>query len=533
MSERLRTDALFALLALVLSALAFGSQLGGDFVWDDAHLVRDNASLRSLGGLYDNFRYDTFRASGQAPGQFYRPVQMASFWLQYQLGARDVAAYRVLNIALSIACAYLLFRLLLRLSLRAPIALPCALLLAVHPVITEPVAVLVGRQETLGLGFMLAALLLWPKPDNAQPMRGIVLASLALGLGFLAKESYAVGVFLIALLEIGVQEQRSTRALARLALPVLGVGLLIGLRAWLGVHSGSSESARSLLELTHTLISLIAYYGGLIITLSDGETFSPYEAIGTPGFVIGLVLLLAFTLGALLAWWRAREQRAVWAAVCFGNAWFLLGIAPLILVVPVLGMHQNRYAYCALAGFIIALAGSFELLARTLEKRAQESKLAARAALASAGLVLLMCAAGTRLESTEFADNLTLYSSNVARNPHNGYALYHLATAVGERDGCTRALPLYRSATQYAVNYSRAWNNLTGCLIELGRYREALEPARRALELSPSASSHYHLGAALLGSGQRAAGLDELTRALAINPQHRGSRLLLAQIQGQ
>ena len=103
------------LLAVGLLTLSFGAQVGGAFVWDDAWFVERNPSLHGLAGLLDNFRLDFYHAAGQAPGQFYRPLMMATVWLQSVLGASSVAPYRLFNFVLHLACATLLLCLLLRL----------------------------------------------------------------------------------------------------------------------------------------------------------------------------------------------------------------------------------------------------------------------------------------------------------------------------------------------------------------------------------------------------------------------------------
>ena len=50
-TREVRSIGLTLALALVLVTLVFGPHLGGQFVWDDAFLVRDNAALSRPEGL--------------------------------------------------------------------------------------------------------------------------------------------------------------------------------------------------------------------------------------------------------------------------------------------------------------------------------------------------------------------------------------------------------------------------------------------------------------------------------------------------
>jgi tetratricopeptide (TPR) repeat protein len=146
-------------------------------------------------------------------------------------------------------------------------------------------------------------------------------------------------------------------------------------------------------------------------------------------------------------------------------------------------------------------------------------------------VILPLCTLRTRVEAQAWRDNRTLYGSDVAREPHNGIALYHYGTSVVAERGCRDALPYFVEATRQEPDYARAWTNVTGCLLGLGRYEEALVPAQRALALRPrAASSYFNLGLALLRTGQPARARISLSKALEIDPRHEKARAALREI---
>jgi tetratricopeptide (TPR) repeat protein len=530
MGGRTREALGFIALSTLLAALSFGSQLDGEFVWDDAYIVRDNPSLHGFSGLLTNFREDTWRAAGMAPGQFYRPLLATSYWIQAQLGAQSVWPYRLVNIALQLLCGYLLFRLLRRFEVRSSIAAFAGLLFVVHPVVTEPVMWLAGRQEPLALAFTLAAIELWPEPERVHPWRSALVASTFALCALLTKEGYGIAPVLILLTQLAWQRGRLSKAAwARLVLPFGAVALGALLRISLGIATKSAQLNAALPTHLRVLSTLFAYYGKLIFTLDNGATFAPFEPLPAEWAwsLLGALVLLGAWL--LVSWWRSPVRAPLRAGPWIGLLWSALAFAPLVLVVPVLGMHQNRYAYFAFVGVMLVLACLGEQLARGLK---HHRALATTRVLWAAPIVLLVLATlRTRVEAATWRDNASLYGSDLVRDPHNGYALYHFGHSVYQQEGCAEALPFFIRATREAPRFVRAWNNTAGCLIELGRYSEALEPARRALELSPhTAGTHYHVGVALIGSGELAQGRHELLRALQIQPDHEKARAFLAQV---
>ena len=535
MNER-RETWIFLAVGAALCALTFGSQLGGSFVWDDATIIRDNASLHSWSGLWRNFTMDAWSAAGQARGQFYRPLAILTFWLQARLGSVSVESYRIVNIALHLAASFAFLRFLRRFAISPRIALGACFLFLVHPAVTEPVMFISARQEPLGVLYSIGAMLLWPAPLAPRAYRRRLLASLLVLAAFLTKEAYLVAPLLIACTHLiwyraELETRAQRRQLAWLLMPAVAVAVGFAVRAQLGVDSISPQLNESLASLLRAGATMIFHYGELFVTLSNAGTFALYEPLS--GVAAALVLLpfcVAFAW-LLWAWWQSQPTNATLGGAWLGLAWIAIALAPLVMFVPILGSYQNRYAYFPLLGALLTLASLAELTSQRIA--VAFAKLPAARALAYAAAVGLLglTVASTRLEASLWRDDLTLFETGAVREPENGVALYHYGYAMWSHGGCAKALPIYQQSARYAPRYARAWGNVAGCLINLKRYSEALGPARRALELSPDAAGpHNNLGVALLRTGQREQGVLELQRALALDPNHPTIRKLLAHL---
>jgi hypothetical protein len=511
--------ALLVAWAVVVTTALFAGKLAGDFVWDDVPLVAQNASLSAPGGLAVIVEQDLWRSAGQASTQLYHPLPMLTFWLEAHTHGLQMVALRLVNVGLHLACALAFAALLRRRDLSELPTLIATTLFLAHPLVTEPVMWLTGRHDTLAALFALSALLCFPKPASTRPWLRAALSGVCCAAAFASKEPYVVAPALVALLSL-LERQRSG-VVARLAAlwlpPVAGVLAVVLLRRALHIPTGSAQLSAPLLEHLQHFSTIVLHYGTLSVTFDQGPTISSYGVVGWGAIAVFWPLAIA-TLALL---WRRRAYDAL-----FGAGWFLLGLLPQLLSLPVIGLWGNRYGYFPLLG----LAWMLGVAASEIERRGPT--LGRRAMPFVAGALTVSCLLQTRAAAALWVDDLTLYGASVEANAEDGRALYHYAHAVRRRSGCGESVALFFRATQLDPSYPRAQRNLAGCLLDLGDPRRAVAPARRAVELEPEvASHHYNLGAALLGSGERERGVAELRRTLELDPSHRAARQLLGKVQ--
>ena len=111
----------------------------------------------------------------------YYPVRTLTFALDYQLFGLDAGAFKRTNAAIHAANVLLVFWLAFRLLKHAasgenlypswdvPIAAVCAAVFAVHPIVVEPVAWILGREELLMATAALLCLHAWLSGRLATP----------------------------------------------------------------------------------------------------------------------------------------------------------------------------------------------------------------------------------------------------------------------------------------------------------------------------------------------------------------------------
>ncbi|MDH4100381.1 MAG: hypothetical protein OEV28_07375, partial [Nitrospirota bacterium] len=151
----------FQLLSLVLVAIClYLPTLGFSFVWDDRSLILENWYIRDLGGI-PGFFVSEFRLDPLISTNFYRPVVMSTYALDYFLWEENPMGFHLTNIILNtmvVLSVFLVARELLKGTVDyGLVPWVAALFFAVHPTHAESTAFIAGRTDLLAALFMLLA----------------------------------------------------------------------------------------------------------------------------------------------------------------------------------------------------------------------------------------------------------------------------------------------------------------------------------------------------------------------------------------
>ncbi len=197
-----------ALILVVLAFVLYGASLSFGYVLDDQMVIWENAFVqKGFAGLRDIFAFDSFMGYFQKQEQLflleggrYRPLSLATFAMEVGIFGKDNAhlahVSHFVNILLYGLTGVLLYRILLGLfplkeGGRWYFGMPflAALIFMLHPLHSECVANIKGRDEILALLCSLAAL--WATLKYFDTNKGLFLglSGLFLFLGLLSKEN--------------------------------------------------------------------------------------------------------------------------------------------------------------------------------------------------------------------------------------------------------------------------------------------------------------------------------------------------------
>ncbi len=188
-------------LLFLFGFLIYANTLTHDYALDDAIVITDNQYTQNgLAGLKGIFSYDTFygffKEEGKSKlvaGGRYRPLSLATFAVEISIFGASPFVSHIVNALLFALCGYLVFFVLNEILQQIPdgaiISLFTAFIFAAHPIHTEVVANIKGRDEILAfLGSLMAlyfAFVAFKSKKSIWHLPG----AFCLFLGLLSKES--------------------------------------------------------------------------------------------------------------------------------------------------------------------------------------------------------------------------------------------------------------------------------------------------------------------------------------------------------
>lgn len=496
---------------ILLAVVAYSPVLRAGYIWDDDALT-ENPQVHSAAGLADiwlNPGANRFEAH-------YWPVTYTTFWIEARLWGRHPAGYHLTNLLLHALNAALLFLLLRRMKIA--VAWPAAAVFAVHPIHVESVAWIIERKDVLSSALYLGALLFFVRHREERRPAAYALA-LACFVAAMLSKSIAVSFPLAAAIWLwwrdGKVSKRDVLALA----PFLGIAVLI---AFLDVRfAGQRETARfgfSLVERIGIAGRAIAWYAGKVVWPYPLMTFYPRWSVAMPP---AWPLLFPAAVGAaLLGLWAARKR--------IGRGPVALALYFCVTLGPVLGLIDfhfmsfafvaDRFQYLASAGLIVLVCAA--------ALRFRERLPAPGGRVLATGLsyaVLAVLAFLTLLQSSLYRNNETLFRHNVARNPNAWAARNILGVAIESRARSAanwdEAMEHFQKAVEANPGFPDARSNYGVALGRRGRYDEAIEQFRAAIRVKPnSAEAWGNMGYAMLSKGDPTGAVESLEKAIDLRP---------------
>jgi protein O-mannosyl-transferase len=510
----------------LVALLAISASIGGllnQFAQDDIPIIWKNPALQSLRGIGALF-LKPYWPPPWIPA-LYRPFASASFILQWVLGGGSPMMFRAVSYLLYAAVSVGVFE-LARLRLPVLVAFATAALFAVHPLHVEAVAVAVNQSELwVGLICCVAVVLYVRLRAQEGPLatgHQLLLTGLYLVACLFKESALVLPGLLVAAEVLLVQSTESIRTRIAngrrflLILVLVAVAFLwVRTRVLSGNVLGTFE-AESFVGLTMggralTMLGVVPEWARLMLWPAHlqadyGEIFPATE--WGPYQTLGLLILIAVAVAAVAAWRRAP-------VITFGLAWCAIGLFPVHNVLAPTGIVlAERTLFLPSIGVVIALGGVGALL---LERPSRWRQLGLAAA---AGTLLILGEYRSTTRHSVWSDQFNLWYQTANVDAPKSFRAHEALAESYFKIGVERMAEheyrlaikyspstLTRPMTEYAerlrsrgFSYPAAdlYRKITGihpsdllgraaliaCLLDLGRYREAMFQARMAISYS-------------------------------------------------
>jgi tetratricopeptide (TPR) repeat protein len=416
------------LLVVAAAWLAQGAVLGNGWVWDDAVAVRDDPEIaRGVASVPSLFVRNWFGETDDVG--LYRPLVSATLALDATVfGVSDPFGFHLTNLFLhGLVCVALLALLHRLLPARPVVAAAGALLFAIHPLHTGTVSWIVARGDLLAALFSALAALVWLRPGPLGAGRVVLTAALVF-LALCGKEMAAPLPLALVLLDAGARGEGLLRAARRRGWAWLL--LLVPLAGWLALRGAASPSfgaAPGMEALAGRDVGervLVGLYGlartawnlavpaGLSADRSDDPLYEPGSEIPAAYVWVAMLALAALAV--------AVGRRVVGRGGIPSASWLLFALLslPVLQVVPLGTIHEDRFAYLPALAFVPILGVAVETI---LAARPRILGVAACAAVAAAFV------AGSVAVARDWRDDRSFNEALLERNPGHRYALHRLA----------------------------------------------------------------------------------------------------------
>jgi len=542
---------------ILLSAIVYGNTLKNGFVLDDDVVFLQNEYVqKGIDGIPDILSHGFLYGFNQRNDQSYRPLVLVDFAIQKSLFGNNPALLHFFNVLyFSLLCCLLFYFLKQLFRKSSPwITFFITLLFVLHPIHTEVVANIKGRDELLHALFLIGSFIAAFKSIDTNNKKWLFLS---LGSFFMALLCKEMAITYIVLLPLSVWFFRTVnlRQLFKLILPfgaVLLAYLLlrnaildtITFEDKMTVMNNTLAAANSFSERIATNLIIFANYIKLLFyphPLAWDYSYPHFQIVGfnDPFAIFIGVSLLVLGILALLGITSKNK-------FAFTFLFFLVSFSIVsnffILIGSTLGERFLFFPSIAFCIFIVLA------LQWTLEKLKNKKQLRS---LSIAVLAIgILFAFKTVDRNREWESNFTLFEAGVKATPRNSRAVSALASTYRNRAekaknpkyvmqnyeeakaGYQKSVSLYpqnadswyRKTIELDPYHISARNNLGVIYFQNSNFQAAAEQFRNCLRIDKDFQSAYaNLGAVYHNLGDYEQARINYKIALKLNPNDQTS----------
>ncbi len=375
---------------------------------DDSIFIREfrdyNEDIRNLVTSFQRGLFDATK------DPYYRPVFHDSVILNFQLFKEEVGGYHFFNVLLHVTSVLLLYKVLVKLKIREFHAFLLAAIYAVHPVISQAVAWIPGRNDTLLAVFTLSFFIQVFNFTEHRKMQSLGWSVLFLLLAFFTKETAVfVPPAAFVLIVFGMGRNWLDRDNLKLYGSWAGVFLVwFVARRMATVQSGSMNNiAKMAGDFLHRTPLVIQYLGKIFLPFNLSVFPIQEDTVYYFGFAAVAIL------GALLFF----SKEVNWRIVGIGFGFFILFLVPALLVPNNLNEQTFEHRlYLPLIGILLVLTQTVPF-----------KKLSDRNLLIGGAVLCLLLGVVNYFHQKNFTDPFAFWHQAAETSPHSAYATMMLA----------------------------------------------------------------------------------------------------------
>ncbi len=441
---------------------------------DDTIFINEMSAYNAdPGNIFHSFTRGVFSEENDT---YYRPLLLDSFILNAFFSKQNIAGYHFVNILLHLLAVWFLFGLLQQLGIRKMTAFWLSLLFAVHPVLTQAVAWIPGRNDTLLAVFVFPFLTACLRYRQSPQLKGLLMqAALLLGALF-TKETALFALPAAWLLSIFLSDKKwgDGPALRMYAVWAGSAAVYLLARSLASLEQSGLALGELLGSAFGRIPVLLAYWGKVFLPFN----LSVFPMIADMTVIYGIIALVL--VGTLVFFSRNNDLRRMLA----GFLIFVLFLIPALMVPDALNNQDFEHR------LYLPMLGVLLLLSETILFK---NKLSSRQMSMAAGGVALVFAVISLVRMPVFDDPIIFWTAAVESSPNSAYANMMLAARLDDTD-MNRATTLMQKAYDLDPNQKYINYYMGTMQVMQGKLMESEPYFLEEIERSDYYKCYSHLG---------------------------------------
>lgn len=462
-------------------------------------MIQNNTQIKDLSQT-SNY----FTAGIGTKRDFYRPLQMITYNVDYSLWEFNVFGYHLTNMFLHLLAAIFLYFFILTLSKNTILSLLTSLLFVCHPVHTEAVAYISGRADLLATIWLLICITIYMRYLDNKKIIFYLIIILTYLLALLSKEGSLILPIILLLYHFTFRKKIPKIAYSSIILITicyillriinpqnLAVDSLTTSTIWQRIP-GFFVALSTYLKLLLVPSNLHMEYGIPLFSW-----FNPYAALG-----------LAILLTAIILFSVKRNT-----LIGFSIGWFFVALLPVANLYPINAFMAEHWLYLPSIGYFLLLAIFLQYLYQKISSKSL--------------IIILICllviyySFSTIRQNKYWQEPINFYKKTLAAAPTSYRAYNNLAFLYDSRGEKNKALATLQSAIKAIPNHAETYNNLANAYIRQGKIKEAFTTYQTALTLDPgSLETNYNLGSLYHDLRQYDMAITFYNKALEVDPDY-------------
>lgn len=545
----------YLLLILLITFLSYSNIFSNQFIGDDLDFIIHWPQVQSFSHLNTIFNGAT------PPGHegTYRPFKHMLIAASYQFFASNPTGYHLVSITTHLLSTLLVYLIILKLSSQPTLAKISSLLFGLHPIHTEAITFITASYDTISILFTLISFYFFlltpvlPAPHSKPSKLPLQTLSYIFYILALFTNEISLVLPLLLLTYLYLFRVHSIRPLKNYQ-PVLPYLILGGAYLYIRtqlvniVLRGTYQADSFYLTFLTSLKSLVEYLLTLLLPLNlsltrtlpgniTTYTFPKFnltaiqsQSWSDPSILISIAIVAV--LLSLVYFLRHRHP-----LVGFGLSTLLIGLLPVLNLIPSSVIFSERYAYLSSVGFVIFF--SWLILTISHQLSALHPLLQPhRLTLLFASVIALFYFFQTHQRNQAWSDELTLWQHEIQHSPYQSVLHYQLGRSYQARSMIPEAVAAYQNALNLTPNFSEALTSLGIISLHQSHSQQAKDYLIQAYQLDPDnyqiisnlAQAYTQIGNLHLDNAEYPQAAQAFSQALDYLPNHQQAQMNLDQL---